>query len=591
MNRRQPHFPRTRIRASGRIARGSLLLLAALAAAFVAAFADATPLRAQAGSPGATVPTYTWAKSDPVAIQVGNRWVPPDGADSYSEDRYERPFSTATSNNVYYAASDISSYSAGVDGTWLYYSLQMVGGPLTHVYGYELNFRGGTRAQRGDMLIQVDVPSSNLPSNGPWGKNGVKVFIDNASPGVGGASPLTSDDGKSGSGYSTELSNGDSIWARVSGSTLEIAVRRSWLTRINGNQAPASASFRGWAAKGNAMDRAKMMAHDHRTRSEANSPYPFIAVARPPGVPAGCPNSFDSGITEARRAWLEQGTATNTGVANPCYPSSGIYESDNTGSVAELALQNDLSFLTNLNITQTAAPSPGSVGQTLTYTLTVQNPASGSGPATGVIVRDTLPGGVTFSSAQSSEGSCTQAGVAVTCTIGAMAAGTSVTISIAVVPTQTGTIANIASVSSTETDQNAADNRAVLSTVIAAASAPPNLLLLKSATPAGPALPGAELTYTISFQNSGASDALTVVITDELPGQVQFGLNSAATTLPPGITGVLEYYDGSVWSAQTPGTCGAPAGFSACVQRVRLSLQQPLQPSAQGSLSFGVRIR
>ena len=109
----------------------------------------------------------------------------------------------------------------------------------------------------------------------------------------------------------------------------------------------------------------------------------------------------------------------------------------------------------DLVLTKSDSPDPVTRGSNLTYTIQVQNNAAA---ATGVVVTDTLPARVDFVSATSTQGTCTQAGGVVTCDIGAMAAGTTATVTIVVRTKQTGTISNTAVVASTPPDTNAANN-------------------------------------------------------------------------------------------------------------------------------------
>jgi uncharacterized repeat protein (TIGR01451 family) len=107
----------------------------------------------------------------------------------------------------------------------------------------------------------------------------------------------------------------------------------------------------------------------------------------------------------------------------------------------------------DLEISKADSPDPVTVGDNLTYTITVTN--RGPDPATNVVVTDTLPSGVTFVSA--SPGCVHSAGV-VTCNLGTIPAGDSVTITIVVTPTAPGTISNTATVTSDTLDPNTANN-------------------------------------------------------------------------------------------------------------------------------------
>jgi uncharacterized repeat protein (TIGR01451 family) len=96
------------------------------------------------------------------------------------------------------------------------------------------------------------------------------------------------------------------------------------------------------------------------------------------------------------------------------------------------------------------------VGEDITYELTVAN--AGPADATGVMLIDTLPEGVTFVSA--SQG-CVEAAGIVTCDIGNLAAGESVQITIVVsAPAEPGLLTNSAEVSGEQPDSLVEDNTA-----------------------------------------------------------------------------------------------------------------------------------
>src|SRR5690349_12020443 len=88
-----------------------------------------------------------------------------------------------------------------------------------------------------------------------------------------------------------------------------------------------------------------------------------------------------------------------------------------------------------LTVNQTASPPAASVGNPLTYLVTITN-TSGT-TATGVTVADTLPANVVFNSATATIGSCNGGPGAptVTCAIGTLTPGGSATVTIRVVPT------------------------------------------------------------------------------------------------------------------------------------------------------------
>jgi uncharacterized repeat protein (TIGR01451 family) len=119
----------------------------------------------------------------------------------------------------------------------------------------------------------------------------------------------------------------------------------------------------------------------------------------------------------------------------------------------------------DLSIAKTSAPNPVRVGSNLIYQLTVAN--AGPSAASGVKVVDTLPADVTFVSATPSQGSCAQAAGVVTCQLGTLAAGGAVaSVTIVVMPTKTGTLANAASVVSGVPDPNSANNSISIATSV-----------------------------------------------------------------------------------------------------------------------------
>jgi len=113
-------------------------------------------------------------------------------------------------------------------------------------------------------------------------------------------------------------------------------------------------------------------------------------------------------------------------------------------------------------LTKTDSPDPVGVGSNLTYTITV---TAGSTAATGVVVTDTLPGGVNFVSAVPSQGSCSGTAT-VTCNLGTVNGGAGATVTIVVTPTAAATLNNTASVTANEADPNSANNSATATTTV-----------------------------------------------------------------------------------------------------------------------------
>jgi uncharacterized repeat protein (TIGR01451 family) len=138
----------------------------------------------------------------------------------------------------------------------------------------------------------------------------------------------------------------------------------------------------------------------------------------------------------------------------------------------------------DVSITKTAGPPPYGTSAPLTYTIVVAN--AGPSSATGVVVTDILPAGVSFISATPTQGNCSGT-TTVTCNLGTIANAATATISLQVtLPSTPGPVSNTATVATSSTDPNPANNSSTSTiTVIPAAQIPaasPMLLLLLAMT-------------------------------------------------------------------------------------------------------------
>jgi uncharacterized repeat protein (TIGR01451 family) len=124
----------------------------------------------------------------------------------------------------------------------------------------------------------------------------------------------------------------------------------------------------------------------------------------------------------------------------------------------------------DLQVAQADAPDPASVGEVVTYTVSVHN--AGPDDATQVRLTDTLPAGAAFVSATPGQGSCTGASGTVSCALGDLVSGATATVAIAVRPGAPGTITNQAAVTATEPDPFPGNGVAAEGTTVQAVPAP-----------------------------------------------------------------------------------------------------------------------
>ena len=160
----------------------------------------------------------------------------------------------------------------------------------------------------------------------------------------------------------------------------------------------------------------------------------------------------------------------------------------------------------------------------LVYTILVTN--FGPSSANGVVVTDSLPANVTFVSA--SGGGANTSGV-VSWSLGTLANGQVSNVTVTVTAPASGSLTNVASVSSPTGDPNSTNNV----TLPVVTSVPPVADVAIGKTAAANVLASSNLTYTISVTNFGPSSASGVVVTDTLPANVTFvsesgnGINNA----------------------------------------------------------------
>ncbi|TWD82228.1 putative repeat protein (TIGR01451 family) [Kribbella amoyensis] len=205
-------------------------------------------------------------------------------------------------------------------------------------------------------------------------------------------------------------------------------------------------------------------------------------------------------------------TAPITNAATASSSTSDPDPDNNTGRTTD-----PVTGSADLAITKTAQPVPVQAGRPVTYTLTVTN--NGPSAAQSVKVTDPVPAPLRYASAESSQGSCTEADSTVTCAVGRVAPGAVVAVTVvANVPSGTPPdgVDNTATVSSPTSDPEP-DNNSATYTLTTDAQA--NLKLTKTVSP-DPVVAGRSITYKLTATNAGPSDAQGVTITDDVPEAV-----------------------------------------------------------------------
>lgn len=206
----------------------------------------------------------------------------------------------------------------------------------------------------------------------------------------------------------------------------------------------------------------------------------------------------------------------------------------------------------DMEITQTAAPTPVGQGAELTWAIVVTN--HGPDDATGVEVNDNFNEFGTsteFVSLTSTQGTCTNTSSTFNCQLGTVRSGGAATMMLTVKVLNTSSVVNVGDVTSSTSDPDWGNNH-VSTAVPAGPSA--DLQLSKTASPAS-AAPGDTVTYTVTVRNAGPSNASGVELADSLPS----GLENA--TVAPADACTVAGADVSC----TPGSIASGGSFTATV--------------------------
>jgi uncharacterized repeat protein (TIGR01451 family) len=172
----------------------------------------------------------------------------------------------------------------------------------------------------------------------------------------------------------------------------------------------------------------------------------------------------------------------------------------------------------DLAVTKTVNTAFPVVASSVTFTVSVTN--NGPIAATGVLLNDTLPAGLTFVSATPGQGAYN--GASGVWTIGTLAAAQTVTLTIVATAAGPAGVArtNTATVTSATADPNLANNSAS-ATVTPQAAPTADIAVTKAVNIATPIV-STNVTFTVNVTNNGPSDASGVIVNDALPAGLAF---------------------------------------------------------------------
>lgn len=216
------------------------------------------------------------------------------------------------------------------------------------------------------------------------------------------------------------------------------------------------------------------------------------------------------------RSYLGLGPATDTVTA------LGGIDPANTNNTAVAATQ---IVGPDMAIGMTGAPASITIGDSVTYTVTVTN--LGPVPAYGVAVTDALPASLAFASANVPGGSYSVSQNIVTANIGFLDVNQGAAFTITATALSVGQSVNVVVVSDAAPDTNQANNSAIVVTAVVS----PDMAIGMTGAP-GIVVAGQTVTYTINVTNLGPVRATGVVVTNVLPASLSF----VGATVPAGMT-------------------------------------------------------
>jgi uncharacterized repeat protein (TIGR01451 family) len=183
----------------------------------------------------------------------------------------------------------------------------------------------------------------------------------------------------------------------------------------------------------------------------------------------------------------------------------------------------------DVSMTKTASDATVTVGDTVTYSLVARN--LGPDAAPGVVVTDTVPSELDVQNVSSSQGTCTVSGNRISCAVGTLAPGQTVTVTVRAKAIKAGATTNVGTVvppplppGTTPVDPPANNTDDADVTI----AKKPTLGLTKTAN-RRTIVAGQRVVYTIRVKNPSKGTMRNVKVCDDLPsGLVYVGSKSRA---------------------------------------------------------------
>ena len=252
----------------------------------------------------------------------------------------------------------------------------------------------------------------------------------------------------------------------------------------------------------------------------------------------------------------------------------------------------DLTSEADLGLTKSATSENVVPGREVGWSIVVNN--LGPSTARSTVVTDTVPDGVTVTTAFHGTGSpCTIAGQQVTCDLGDRAPGQRVITILGTIASgyAGSTLTNTARATTTSPDPTPGNNEATATSGIVRQT---DLEIIKTASPQNP-VAGQRVTYTLSVYNNGPSDALNPQLIDQLPS----GLTDVVINRPT-LQGVPATAECELRPPTDPGTadnptaptvfCNGPVFRAGLPARVIGSVEATVAPGFTGTLTNTGRV-